>query len=136
MAHKQKGQLTTSGEWAKHLRGFLKRHFWKGERIAAKTFIRNDLKINSRLTYKNHEVYELNDQLVCDLQLEEIATDSTNWRSFYKNDISNWISFYPFSEYHGGGQPFIIMIGKSDFKYWINNNLDFEKSIRSQIENK
>lgn len=39
MAHKQKGQLTTSGEWAKHLRGFLKRQFWKGERKAEKKMI-------------------------------------------------------------------------------------------------
>ena len=39
MAHKKKGQLTASGEWAKHLRGFLKRQFWKGERKAGKRLI-------------------------------------------------------------------------------------------------
>lgn len=44
VAHKQKGQLTISGEWAKHLRGFLKRQFWKGERSAAKLVIKNNLK--------------------------------------------------------------------------------------------
>ena len=36
MAHKRKGQLTVSGEWAKHLRKYLRRKFWKGERKAAK----------------------------------------------------------------------------------------------------
>jgi hypothetical protein len=36
MSHKRKGQLTVSGEWAKHLRPFLRRAFWKGERQAAK----------------------------------------------------------------------------------------------------
>lgn len=29
MAHKKKGQLTTSPEWARHLRKYMKRHFWK-----------------------------------------------------------------------------------------------------------
>ena len=34
MTHKRKGQLTVSGEWAKHLRPVLRRAFWKGERQA------------------------------------------------------------------------------------------------------
>ena len=32
MAYKRKGQLTTTGEWARHLRKYLKRQFWKSER--------------------------------------------------------------------------------------------------------
>lgn len=36
MATVKKGMLTASGEWAKHLRPFLKRAFWKAERRAAK----------------------------------------------------------------------------------------------------
>ncbi len=40
MAHKRKGQLTVSGEWARHLRPFLRRMFWKGERQAAKDHLR------------------------------------------------------------------------------------------------
>lgn len=36
MAHKKKGQLTVSPEWKKHLRPYLKRLFWKGERRAGK----------------------------------------------------------------------------------------------------
>jgi len=44
MAHKQKGQLTTTGEWAKHLRTTLKRYFWKAERKAGKKLIRKELK--------------------------------------------------------------------------------------------
>jgi len=47
MARKQKGQLTTTGEWAKHLRGFLKRKFWKGERSAEKKTIKNEINLNS-----------------------------------------------------------------------------------------
>jgi len=42
MAHKQKGQLTTTGEWAKHLRNFLKRQFWKKERSAEKGWVRKE----------------------------------------------------------------------------------------------
>jgi hypothetical protein len=41
MAYKRKGLLTVSGEWAKHLRGFWKKKFWRGERRAGKKIIRN-----------------------------------------------------------------------------------------------
>lgn len=44
MAHKPKGLLTTSGEWAKHLRGFLKRQFWKKERKASKRKVEKSIK--------------------------------------------------------------------------------------------
>jgi hypothetical protein len=41
MAHKKRGQLTTSPEWARHLRPVLKRWFWKGERRAEKEWERS-----------------------------------------------------------------------------------------------
>lgn len=34
MSHKKHGQLTTSPEWARHLRPLLRRFLWKGERRA------------------------------------------------------------------------------------------------------
>ena len=40
MSHKRTGQLTVSTEWAKHLRKFLKRQFWKGERKAGQGIIK------------------------------------------------------------------------------------------------
>ncbi len=40
MAHKRKGQLTVSGEWARHLRPWLRRVFWKTERQAEKDLVR------------------------------------------------------------------------------------------------
>jgi len=40
MAHKRKGQLTVTGEWAHHLRPLLRRVFWKGERQAEKHLVR------------------------------------------------------------------------------------------------
>lgn len=43
MSHKRKGQLTTTSEWARHLRKFLHRQFWKGERIAGKKLIKKEL---------------------------------------------------------------------------------------------
>jgi hypothetical protein len=46
MAHKQKELLTTSGEWAKHLRVFFKRQFWKGERKAGKDLVRKETREN------------------------------------------------------------------------------------------
>ena len=47
MSHKRKGQLTVSGEWAKHLRKFWRRQFWKGERKAGKRMIKNEQKITA-----------------------------------------------------------------------------------------
>lgn len=43
MAHKKKGNLTTSSERAKHLRKYLKKQFWSGERNASKQHIQNEL---------------------------------------------------------------------------------------------
>ena len=43
MSNKKKGQLTTSPEWAKHLRKIGKRFFWKGERLAEKKMIKEEL---------------------------------------------------------------------------------------------
>jgi len=62
-----------------------------------------------------------------------IDQDSVNWRIYYSNGNSNWIKFYPFSEYHGGGQPYIVDIEKHDFIEWIVDNQDFEKDIRKII---
>jgi len=42
MGNKKKGQLTTDGEWHKHLRSYLKRKFWKRERNAVKRFIEDE----------------------------------------------------------------------------------------------
>lgn len=41
----KKGLLTSSGEWAKHLRPFQKKKFWKSERQAQKRL--EKLEINS-----------------------------------------------------------------------------------------
>ena len=40
MANKRKGQLTVSGEWAKHLRPLLRRAFWRTERQAGQAIAR------------------------------------------------------------------------------------------------
>jgi hypothetical protein len=40
MAHKRIGQITVTGEWARHLRPILRRRFWKKERGAQKSAIR------------------------------------------------------------------------------------------------
>ena len=42
MANKRKGQLTTSKEWAKHLRKFGKKQFWRVERRVSKELIRKE----------------------------------------------------------------------------------------------
>ncbi len=40
MATKKKGHLSTHSEWAKHLRKFGKKMFWKGERTQEKKEIK------------------------------------------------------------------------------------------------
>ena len=42
MAHKKKGLLTYSAEWAKHLRKDIKRIFWSGERNAEKILMKKE----------------------------------------------------------------------------------------------
>ena len=42
MSHKRKGQLTVSGEWARHLRPWHRREFWKAERQAEKRLVRTE----------------------------------------------------------------------------------------------
>ena len=42
MPRKHKGQLTMSGEWARHLRPLLQRAFWKAERQAEKRYVREE----------------------------------------------------------------------------------------------
>ncbi len=44
MSHKRKGQLIVATEWAKQLRKFLKRQFWKAERKAGQVLITKELK--------------------------------------------------------------------------------------------
>jgi hypothetical protein len=56
MAHKKKGQLTTSPEWAKHLRKYMKNQFWKGERSASKDMIRNELFETDNLKWQFEEL--------------------------------------------------------------------------------
>ncbi len=43
MGTNKKGMLTRSGEWAKHLRPFYRRIFWKSERQAEKKLINREL---------------------------------------------------------------------------------------------
>lgn len=43
MSHKQKGQLTSHSEWAKHLRKFGKRFFWKAERSEEKRMVDKEI---------------------------------------------------------------------------------------------
>lgn len=50
MSTKKKGLLTTSGEWATHLRKWGKKYFWKSERQAVKELIIKEKKENDNKT--------------------------------------------------------------------------------------
>lgn len=55
MSHKHRDQLTTSGEWAKHLRPFNRRAFWKKERRAYWQFVRGEaFGLDARLSQSSH----------------------------------------------------------------------------------
>jgi len=43
MATTKKGTLTVTKEWARHLRPFNKRMFWKAERKAGKQLIKSEV---------------------------------------------------------------------------------------------
>ena len=43
MSNKRKGQLSVAIERAKHLRKFLRRQFWKGERKAGQKLVKQEL---------------------------------------------------------------------------------------------
>ncbi|WP_396591636.1 Imm27 family immunity protein [Allomuricauda sp. R78024] len=88
------------------------------------------------MKYKGFSVVQFSDSLVKSKGLVKIAIDSVNWWTFYKNKEANWIEFYPFSEYHGGGPPYIINISSSDFEPWIEDNKDFVNSVRELIKAK
>ncbi|MEO6080996.1 MAG: DUF4926 domain-containing protein [Steroidobacteraceae bacterium] len=42
MSHKRQGHLITFGEWARHLRPFMKRLFWRQERSAGRCLARRE----------------------------------------------------------------------------------------------
>lgn len=86
--------------------------------------------------YNDFEFYGFTEDLLQSRKLEKLVTDSENWLIFYKNQECNWIEFYPFSEYHGGGAPYIINIGTNDFNAWLKENEDFVDSVRKLINSK
>jgi len=66
-------------------------------------------------------------------ELEEVGTDEINWREYYKIANTNWIKFYPFSEYQGGGEPFMIEIKNFGFEEWIECYRGFEVEVRALL---
>ena len=87
------------------------------------------------MKYNDFEVFEFSFELVQTKELVETSVDSENWLVLYQNRNYNWIKFYPYSEFHGGGQPYIINIGSRDFELWLKDHPDFVKSIREDILN-
>ncbi len=85
--------------------------------------------------YESYDVFDFSENLIKQNELIEIKVDSINWRIYYTNKKDNWIRFNPFSEYHGGGQPYIINIGQDDFENWVLNHPNFVKKIRELILN-
>ena len=85
--------------------------------------------------YKSYKIFDFSKKFITEKELIELKVDPINWRIYftYKND--NWIRFNAFSEYHGGGQPYIINIKQNDFERWILNHPNFEKEIKKLIEN-
>jgi len=82
MAHKRKGQLTVSGEWARHLRPLWRRAFWKGERQAAKELEREEQKAMGRERIGHATV----EQLVA--EVEALPPGSTSLELWVPNQLS------------------------------------------------
>ena len=80
MRHKRKGQLTTSPEWAKHLRKIGKRFFWKGERLAEKKMIEKNMSEFETKTLSETEI-ESGEKLFDYLNLK--LPNSLNYEEFH-----------------------------------------------------
>ena len=52
----------------------------------------------------------------------------------FQYEEANWIEFYSFSEYYGGGAPHII--GDNNFEIWLNEHEGFVTQIRDLIDTK
>ena len=105
MGTKKKGQLTTSPEWAKHLRKYMKKQFWKGERHAEKKLIHDELYKTDHLIWRFSELIKnlismtmpLKQQMnfygfgaTADEMLEDFHSYYTlNKSSFFDNGIIN-----------------------------------------------
>jgi hypothetical protein len=85
-----------------------------------------------KYTYNQFNFYEF----CSDSNLKKISSDPIYWRTYYISGNTNLIKFFPFSEYHGGGQPYLIEIGNVDFEIWINQYPNFENEIRSILDKK
>lgn len=84
------------------------------------------------LKYKNLDVFEANSLNL--ENLEKVGNDSSGWTMYFTDKTNNFIMFYPFGEYHGGGQSYLININDNEINEWIMNNPHFENEIREQIE--
>lgn len=82
MAHKRKGQLTVTGEWARHLRPLWRRIFWKRERQAAKELEREEHRAVG-LERAGHATVE---QLVA--EIEALPPDSTSLQRLVPNQLT------------------------------------------------
>jgi hypothetical protein len=75
MANKKQGQITVSGEWARHLRPIFKRAFWKGERRAERVEQEqesNEYDIAGR-SFKRRQSIELTPTELVDLRAQKAA---------------------------------------------------------------
>jgi RNAse (barnase) inhibitor barstar len=131
MAHKRKGQLTNSAEWAKHLRSYLKREFWKGERKAEKDFIEEELMDSYEVksfTIDGNDFKTLEEFFECiGEQLVENNSWGKNMNAF--NDIL-WGGFIK-TEYE---EPFILVWNNS--KVSAETLSDFDDLIDLILEHK
>jgi hypothetical protein len=91
VGHKRKGQLTTDIEWHKHLRKIGKRFFWKGERIAEKKMVNENLSELNNMT----EIPMLTFDKLFDLVEENLFENKTDKKIVEKileaeNDWGDW----------------------------------------------
>ena len=91
-------------------------------------------RMDPKVQFKKFFVFELNETIRSIIPLDNIGTDESGWRQYFKNSAGNWIKFYPYSELHGGGQPYIILLGDLEPNIWLQQNEALEDKIRAQLE--
>jgi len=144
VGNKRKGQLTSDTEWRKHLRKIGKRFFWKGERLAQKEMIKENLSdINGPtepFTLTFDRLIDLTDESGIydqnDLKIIECILDAQNDWGETQNPVNSLNDFLMALEKEIGGNVTKKSLKKLLSKYHrnISQNMWEAESVSSLLQ--
>ena len=144
MGNKRKGQLTSDPEWRKHLRKIGKRFFWKGERLAQKEMIKENLSdtnsLTDPLTLTFDQLIDLADESLVydqnDLKIIKCIINAQNDWGDAQNPVNSLNDFLIALEKEVGGNITKNSLKKLLSKYYqnISRNMWEVESVTSLLE--